>query len=192
MGRTLYHTVEDDGNPDLIRANAPFLCKDTSEQLEAWFGEGYYFWDTLIQLPHWWGKSHYIRRNKKYAICSTTLLCPNNEVLDLVGNVEQINDVREYVDILEQTPEYGSATFTAQFIINHMRRHTDFPYKAIRGCGTNSVSSDQNITKYRFPFSNRSQIDLCPAIQICVLDLSVIKRPMQIIYPEEYADNFTI
>ncbi len=64
MGRTLYHTVEDDGNPDLIRANAPFLCKDTSEQLEAWFGEGYYFWDTLIQLPHWWGKSHYIRRNK--------------------------------------------------------------------------------------------------------------------------------
>ncbi len=57
----LYQTVSDRDNADYIEDNAPFRC----ERKDAWLGEGYYFWDTLIKNAHWWGEIAY---NNEYVI----------------------------------------------------------------------------------------------------------------------------
>ena len=55
MNRIIYQTVEDRGNPDYVEQHGPFICTNKN----AWLGEGYYFWDTIIELAHWWGNLCY-------------------------------------------------------------------------------------------------------------------------------------
>lgn len=50
--RTLFQAVKDLDNPDEIEQNGPFKCR----REDAWLGEGYYFWDSFVELAHWWGR----------------------------------------------------------------------------------------------------------------------------------------
>ena len=50
--RTLFQAIKDLDNPDEIEQNGPFKCR----REDAWLGEGYYFWDSFVELAHWWGR----------------------------------------------------------------------------------------------------------------------------------------
>ncbi|MDE6453568.1 MAG: hypothetical protein K2L27_05120 [Muribaculaceae bacterium] len=177
----------------MILRDAPFFCSDKKGELKAWLGDGYYFWESFILLAHWWGKVHYRRKNKHYAICSTIFDCNDGEFLDLINNPSQIEDVQKVVDYLVATEEYKADKFTAQFVINFLRTKTPFPYKAIRVYGRD-CAADKSITQYRLNFNNNSSMHLCPEIQICVIDKSTIKLPVEIIYSSDTQslDNYTV
>lgn len=193
MKRTVFHTVRSDKDKDAILKNAPFFCKDDPNQLKEWLGSGYYFWETFEKLGKWWGIVHYIRAGKHFIICKTVFECPEEEMLDLVSNTEQLQDIQEIVDVLKARPEFKTQKFTAQFIIKLICEKAGVPFKAVRAYGQESSSSD-DITKYKFFFNRRSFFNGCPEIQICVKDLSVIKRPMTIVYcsEDDTGDAWTI
>lgn len=190
MKRTVYHTVRSGINKKEILRKAPFLCKDKPKQLKEWLGTGYYFWETFIKLGIWWGEVRYKRFDKNYIVCKTIFDCPEEYLLDLVNDTEQLLDIQVIVDALRKKPEFDESEFTAQFLINLICKKAKVPYKAIRAYGQESSSSDE-INQYKYFFNSKSYIHGCPEIQICVRDINVIKRPMQIAYCSEDYTNAT-
>ena len=43
-----------------------------------------------------------------------------------------------------------------------------------------------------FKKNNKAYLDLTPPIQFCVIDKAIITTPVDIIYPIEYSEGFTI
>lgn len=194
MNTTIYQTVAATPDKGKIIRDAPFKCEDDPEKLKEWLGSGYYFWDTFIELAHWWGQVHYKNRVKKnYVICQTSLVCEDDEILDLVGNLGQVKDVRDIVEQMRRCPEYNDKTFKAQTVINFIRYILKVPYKAVRAYGENS-SHDENIIQHRLKFSKSAYLNLCPEVQICVIDKSVIALPVAIVYnsEEQPIDSLTV
>lgn len=185
METTIFQTVESTFDKNRLIREAPFPCEDDPEELKEWLGSGYYFWDTFIELAHWWGRVHYkIKKHKPYAICETTLNCDDNEILDLVGNLGQVKDVRDIYGQMLNCPQYQGKSFRAQTVIDYIRNTLKAPYKAVRVYGENS-SQDKQIKKHRLKFSSNAFLNLCPEVQICVFDKSILNLPMQLIYCSE-------
>lgn len=181
MELDLLHTVADLDNVDYVESNAPFICRDRN----AWLGIGYYFWDTFIELAHWWGRSHY--KGNGYMICKTSCYLSDDEILDLVGNMSQLQDFKEYVSILRQ--QYPRTDWKVGGVIEHMKKINAFNYKAIRVNGESSAKRDTSITNMRMTFSpqnNIAYLDMCPQIQVCVIDRRILNLPVQVIFPECY------
>ncbi len=193
MKRTVYHTVRSGINKADIQRKAPFKSQDKPGQLKEWLGTGYYFWETFDQLGKWWGDVHYRRFGKHYIIFETQFDCPDEFLLDLVSNTEQLKDIQVIVDALRKRPEITDSEFTAQTIINLICNKAKVPYKAIRAYGQES-SRAEDINQYKCYFNTRSFFHGCPEIQICVRDLKVIKRPMILYYCSEdhIEDKWTI
>lgn len=191
--QTVFHTVRYSEDTDTLLRNAPFLCKDRPGELKEWLGDGYYFWEKRDQLAHWWGKVRYRRKGEHYIICRTVFDCPDNEFLDLIGNSDQIEDVREVVELMRLEPSFDATQFTAQAVIHFLRTRTPFPYKAIRAYGRD-CSADPEVKKYILPFSRHSSMHLSPEYQICVIDKSVIDLPMELYYSskEEELNGYTV
>lgn len=177
--KTIFHTVEDRENIDYVEQNAPFKCKSKS----AWLGEGYYFWDSFIELARWWGSHRY---NNLYFICKTICSYNKDDVLDLYNNIEQIQDFRKTTTLLK---EQFSKRVTVPFVIAFLKEKKLFSYKAIRA---NAINSFKGSEKLKFVEGNSAYLDLIPAIQICVLDKSVLQHPLKIIYPQKYSEEFTL
>ena len=176
----LYQTVDDRRNIKYVLENAPFKCTRD----DAWLGEGYYFWDTFINCAHWWGKNSY---GDKYMVCKTTCQYNENEILELDGNTKQIEQVRKYTTLLQA--KKGRA-LKACAIFNFMKRRPSFKYKAIRVNAINSYNNPDN--HILFKKNNKAYLDLTPPIQFCVIDKAIITTPVDIIYPIEYSEGFTI
>lgn len=196
MKRTVFHTVKATEDKDAIIRDAPFLCVDKADELEEkveWLGDGYYFWETFESLAHWWGKVRYLYRGSDYIICKTIFVCPEEDLLDLVGNTEQIQDIQMMVEEMKKNPVYAAPKYSAQFIINFIRLKTPFHYKAIRAWGRDA-SRDKSITQHIYYFDNKASIHLNPEIQICVIDRNVLKLPMEICYcsEEDSMDCWTV
>ena len=118
MKRTVFHTVRSGVNKKAIVKRAPFLCEDNTKKLKEWLGTGYYFWETFEKLGKWWGEVHYRARGKHYIILETMFDCPEEYLLDLVNDTEQLQDIQLIVDALRKKPEIDASEFTAQFIVN--------------------------------------------------------------------------
>lgn len=193
METTVYQTIESTKDKDKIIREAPFLCEDDPKELKEWLGSGYYFWDTFIELAYWWGRVHYLKRHKHYAICKTKLKCDSDAILDLVGNLEQVKDVQEIIHQMRVCPEFNSKTFKAQLVINYIRNILKVPYKAIRAYGENS-SRDKSIKDFRLKFSSQAFLNLCPEVQICVIDKSILDLPVEIVFCSELTsvDSLTV
>lgn len=184
MQGTLYHTVEDRSNPDDIEESAPFKCT------KGWLGDGYYFWDTFIINAHWWGDHCY---NGSYIICKTEYKIEDNEFLDLVGNTSQMEEFRNIVNTIKE--EYcAEKDITVPFVIKWLQNKKLFRYKAIRANGVRSKSNKnaEYTANIRFTEGNHAYLDLCPPIQVCVIDKSILVLPMKIVYPHYYCDGYTI
>ena len=182
----IYQTLEDRNNADYVERDGPFKCTN-----KPWLGNGYYFWDTFIELAHWWGRQGY---NDNYIICQAFIDKSLDDVLDLVGNTEQMKEFKEYVDILKRTVQKDK--ITVAFVIEYMKKTSkEFPYKAIRANFINSIKTDKNIKDNRLPGipSNTAYLDTTPSIQICIIDKSCIATDsFEIIYPEAYSKGYTI
>ena len=176
----LYQTVDDKRNTKYVLENAPFKCT----RHDAWLGEGYYFWDTFIDLAHWWGKKSY---GDKYMICKTTCQYNEDDILDLVGNTEQLDEVRKYTILLQ---ERKGCRLKVNAVLKFMKSRPSFKYKAIRANAINSYNNRDN--RISFIDKNKAYLDLMPPIQFCVIDKAIISTPVNIIYPIEYSEGFTI
>lgn len=182
MNCTVYHTVRSISDKKSILKNAPFFCEDIN--FKERLGSGYYFWETFEKLAKWWGLVHYRHHGKHFTILKTTFDCPKEYILDLVSNTEQLRDIQIIVDALRQKPEFKDSEFSAQFLIHLICKKAKGQFKAIRAYGQDSAKAKE-ITQYKYFFNPRSYFHGCPEIQICVKDLSVIKRPMEIVYSSE-------
>lgn len=189
MRRTVFHTVRSGINKREILEAAPFRCEDDPHKLKEWLGSGYYFWETFENLGKWWGKVHYLNRGENYIVCKTIFDCPDEYLLDLVSDTEQLQDIQTIVDALRNRPEFDATEFCAQFLVKLICEKAKVDYKAIRAYGQDSASADE-ITQYKYYFNAKSFFHGCPEIQICVKDLCVVKRPMEIVYcSEEHSDD---
>lgn len=184
--KTIFQTLADRGNPQEIIENGPYRCTKSP-----WLGEGYYFWDTFIELAHWWGEQGY---HGKYVITKMDIGFNPDEILDLVGNTEQIQMFYDYASLLSKT--LATTEITVGQVIEHMKAHTSFPYKAIR------VEGRRSLGYFSFPYLkhqlvfklyNKPYADFLPAIQICFVDKSILdKYQLSIVYPDFYMDNYSI
>lgn len=114
-------------------------------------------------------------------------------MLDLVSNTEQMLDIQNMVEEMKKNKIFGAKKYTAQFIINFIREKTPFDYKAIRAWGRDAANHN-SIRRHIYPFNQKSTLSLCPEIQICVIDKSVIRLPMTIHYcsNDEAIDSLTV
>jgi|WetSurMetagenome_2_1015567.scaffolds.fasta_scaffold276741_3 hypothetical protein len=185
--KDIYQTLEDRDNPDGIEINGPFKC----DRKDAWLGDGYYFWDTFIELAHWWGHKGY---NGNYIICKSNFKYENDDIFDLVGNTEHIMDFRKIGDYLRKNvykPE-----ISVRYIVDYMKTHVrDFrKYKAIRVNGIDSINGDERMLENRYYFNknNNAYLDCMPCIQLCVFSKKNIGGDnFKIVYPEMYCEDYT-
>lgn len=187
--KNIYQTVEDRNNPDEVESFGPFICNQNP-----WLGEGYYFWDTFIDMAHWWGWQGY---QGSYMICQASCEDNSEKIFDLLGETEHLQEVRVYKEFLEK--KNPGKKITVPFIIQHMRKHSgNFDYCAIRASAVDTVNKDiQNIKlmKNRVIFNSRNDayLDLTPPIQLCIIDKRKIGlKNYKVIYPEGYNQGFVV
>lgn len=167
----IYQTVADRNNPDYVEKSGPFLCSTNP-----WLGDGYYFWDNLLERAQWWGESHY---KGKYMICQAYANIEDNKYLDLAGNMEQLKYFEKCYRAIKN--KYGGKPKTIGFVIEKLKNDNNFPFQAVRVLSEN-CGGDEKV-----PFVSRSKsfFNFSPPMQICIYDKSTIKD-YHIIYPEEY------
>lgn len=185
----LYQTVEDRNNPDEIEANAPFCCKREN----SWLGDGYYFWDTLIENAHWWGDKSY--PSQGYVIVEFNCDWSAEKCFDLHGNMEHVKYFNEIVEFLREKRQITQDT-TVKWVIEFLKRTTDFEhkYEAIRIYGHYSKSRETT-KKILFSKSSKSNhyFELTPAVQICLFrKTSLHLSTGKIVYPIAYASEYVI
>ncbi len=165
MPKSLYHTIRKERIVTASLRMAPFRCVN-----DPWLGEGYYFWDSFIELAKWWGEVHY---GGNYIITETTATFNDDAVFDLVGNTDHMKFFAQYVDILENDLKCEA---TVAQVIEHLKKHTSFgkTFKAIRADGRLSIKNiPENLPyiKYvRFSLDHPQYLDLLPSIQYCVFE----------------------
>lgn len=173
----LYQTVKDKNNPDYVEESGPFLCSN-----DPWLGEGYYFWDNLLDRAHWWGMRHY---QNKYMICQAYAVIDEAKYLDLAGNMSQLNIFRKCYDAINEA--YSGKVQTISFVIAKLIKDNNFPYQAIRVLSENCGGDE------RIPYMNgyKSFFNFLPPMQICIYEKSTIKD-YHIIYPERYFQDIVV
>lgn len=187
----LYQTLEDRNNPDAIEQDGPFKCRrDTS-----WLGDGYYFWDSFIELAHFWGKNS---GYSDYIICSAEADLNENNCYDLFGNINHILDFKNIVQLLEKEGVIDNKT-TVKRIITYMKSKGLFQHNAIKVAGVNSISNQEENDQYtlRFNFIDHKKsdvyLDLIPPIQVCIFNCNKVSlKNYKIIYPDIYVEGFVI
>lgn len=131
-----YHTLEDRDNADEVEANGPFICTRKT----AWLGDGYYFWDSDLELAHEWGRIGYQLRGKQYLICQGEILC-DDFIFDLVGDVLHQKEFLAMMDLLlEQLPDNAEVRMVD--VLDFLRSNEVFPYNAIRAADNYSKSRE--------------------------------------------------
>lgn len=186
--KNIYQTVKDRNNPDDVELSGPFLCNRNP-----WLGEGYYFWDTFIDLAHWWGWQGY---QGSYMICQASCEDNRDKIFDLLGDTEHVLEMKAYKEVLEK--KNPGQKITVSFIIQHMRKHSNFDYYAIRASGVDTVNKDIKDLKLmnnriKFKSGNEAYLDLTPPIQICIIDKKGIGlKNYKVIYPDGYNQDFVI
>lgn len=188
--KTIYQTLEDRDNPDYIELHAPFKCN----RKNAWLGNGYYFWDTFIEIAHWWGEFSY---NNSYVICEASCDFNEENCLDLVGNTEHMLEFHNAINLLKKQKLIKNKTTVARILSFMKSKIPEFNYDAIRVYGINSIGNKEENKKYlyRLPFiTNQAQfLDYKPPIQICVFNKKRVNfRNFKIVYPDKYIIDFMI
>jgi len=187
MDITLYQTLEDRGNPEDVEDYGPFICRRKT----AWLGDGYYFWDTHIQLAHWWGKTAYGVNN--YIICKAKGVLDEN-CWDLHGNG---NHRLEYEAICDEIVKIGLSkrnSLLVADVISYVKSKGFFKFKAIRAFGIASIKpNNPDFQPFRMYFaeSGVSYLDLRPAVQICLLEKRALSlNSYMVVFPDDYNYSF--
>lgn len=176
----LFQTIKNTGNPQQIEKDGPYKCVRN----DAWLGEGYYFWDTFVDLAHKWGEVAY---NENYIICHSTCNGDLSYVYDLY-NPQILNEFREITTKLQTKIASENGKLYMKDIISLIRKKTTFKkYKAIRARFERSLTVERS----HINVSKNAYLDTTPAIQWCVIDKKFLSGPYKVIYPQEYcADSY--
>lgn len=163
----LYQTIEDRSNYAYVEQKGPFLCSRPN----AWLGTGFYFWDTFIDHAYWWGDCAYRKNNKHYIICHSKVEFSPGDLYDLCDS-NTLDEFHKIVDALLHA--YPHRTITVPFVIEHIKKHTSFTYKAIRVEDTSKTL--ENTIPFHVPYPTRYVVNmnLMPRRQICILDRTII------------------
>ena len=111
MPKSLYHTIRKERVVTASLQMAPFRCVK-----DPWLGNGYYFWDSFIDLAKWWGEVHY---GGNYIVTETTAIFNDDAVFDLVGNTDHMRFFAQYADILEKDLKCEA---TVAQVIEHLKQ----------------------------------------------------------------------
>lgn len=185
----LYQTVEDRDNPEHIELNAPFICDRT----DAWLGEGYYFWDTLIDNAHWWGKTVY--KQKGHVVLKFICDSINERCFDLHGNLEHLKYFNEIADFLKKEELVNKHT-TVEWMIEYLKQKADLDkrYDGIRVYGHYSRSGHKTVKMF-FKKDPRSiqYLELTPPVQLCLFRKDSFNlQPGVIVYPSHYVSGTVV
>jgi hypothetical protein len=188
---TVYQSLEDRNNLKVVRENGPFPCK----RKNAWLGEGFYFWDTHIELAHWWGK---VGCSNRYYIGKSSLEI-NQNCWDLHGNGNHQKEFEGIIKEMAIESLYENKKTTVRKVIEYIKKYIGFEnlYEGIRVLGCESISSNQPLNQKfleRVRFSDKASInayfDVKPAVQLCLFESSSLNRKgFEIVYPEYYDES---
>lgn|SRR5574344_364322 len=192
----IYQTLEERNNNDQVEKHGPYFCSlyDDSGRLkngikEPWLGEGYYFWDARINDAHWWGKTIYLREKKGYIVCHTQYDMHSHFLYDMVGDRAAFDDFIDCAQYLKTKLNLKIVCFPV--VLEYLKKHTDFYYKAIRVLPYISPKKNTDIT---FPTSGATKIELpmFEKVQICFFDNTLLVYPYIIIEKRHFYTYFTI
>lgn len=177
--KVLFQTLADKDNPDYVEENAPFLC----QKVNAWLGDGYYFWDTFIENAHWWGEKVH---SGNYIICK--FHCDfDDKCFDLVGNTEHLMAFHTIIKEMQRRDKIDVEKTSVRKILEFFNQKIGFEYEAIRVSGINSKSGTDYIHRLKFNPDKPQYLDYKPAIQVCIFTKTGLNlRNCKIVYPKEY------
>lgn len=149
-----FHTCKNENSEEYILQNAPFHSNPAVPQ---WLGQGYYLWTDSDHYAHLWGS--YSPRNNKYVILKFDFILDNSdEMLDLVGNVDDQlvfkNLIDEYQISLQKAISESKqvekrkaarsqlSKLCVSTVINFYRKKKCFPYKAVKAQDIDSNDSE--------------------------------------------------
>lgn len=171
-----YHTVEDRDNADEVEANGPFMCVRSN----AWLGDGYYFWDSDLDLAHEWGRFGYEVRRKKYLICQGEIQ-HDDCIFDLVGWIPHQKAFLTVMDLLLEQLPAGSEPRMVD-VLDFLRSNDVFPYNAIRAADKHSQSREVKFGGKRGEYAVLNQ-----RTQICLINKkNLVLASFRIIFPTKY------
>ncbi|WP_421803854.1 hypothetical protein [Flagellimonas sp.] len=182
----VYHTVDDQDNPDYIESNAPFKSDDK----KAWAGPGYYFWDSFIEYAHNWGKIHY---NGNYVICSGLLQeKAEGDCFDLLGNTEHMLYLEELTKKLKEKNPKEELTF--ERAIRYAKDNGLFPFKIIRITNVIKIypnDSAPNVLKLKDSGKRSSFMTIKKRIVIYIESMNDADlKDFNIEYPDKYIKGY--
>ena len=166
----IYQTIKNRGTHEMIERMGPIFGRHNT-----WLGPGYYFWDGAIELSHWWGRVHC---KGSYFICEAEAYIDQDEFFDLCGNTADMRVFRDITKALRDKHSFAEITVSA--VLNEMRKHTSFPYRAIRARSEHKIPENECM---KFVESDNNFMITLPAIQICFSNINPIKS-YHVIYPQ--------
>lgn len=170
----LFQTRKNTGNPLKIENGGPYKCV----REDAWLGQGYYFWDTFVELAHKWGKTAY---NNNYIICKSSCSDDNMSLVYDLYDPQTLKDLKN-ITIKIQTKMSNDRKLYMKDIINLIKSRPCFKkYKAIRARFDKSLTIQDN----HIDVLKNTYLDLTPPIQWCIIDKSILFNNYKIIYPQE-------
>ena len=190
---TIYQTLEYRNNNKEIEANGPYFCslRDTQGNIKTgvktpWLGEGYYFWDTRIEDATWWGETVYKSKGNGYVVCKTVYDAHSPLLYDLLGDIETFDEFVEIANMIKSN--YNNRKFSFVSVLQYLKEHTEFKYKAVRAMAVPSYSKSTNIC---FP-KDGLYLAQIKKVQICFFDKTLLQDPIKVIETQSCVTNFTI
>lgn len=192
--RKAFQTLEN-RDIDKIEKDGPFKCSKGN----AWLGDGYYFWDSFIEVAHWWGTDGAFYKTPGYVICQAFFEFNEEKCFNLVDNPEHLEMFNETKNVLRKEGLYEDNKTTVARIIEFLKRkNKSFNFEAIRAYGVNSIGknsfySNRTIFVYKNEKAGFQYLDSTPAIQICFFRKNSLGlNKYKIIYPPEYTDEYLV
>ena len=190
---TIYQTLEYRNNNKEIEANGPYFCslRDAQGKIKKgvkapWLGEGYYFWDTRIEDAKWWGETVYKSKGNGYVVCKTVYDAHSPLLYDLLGDIETFDEFVEIANMIKSN--YNNRKFSFVFVLQYLKEHTEFKYKAVRAMAVPSYCKSTNIC---FP-KDGLYLAQIKKVQICFFDKTLLQDPIKVIETQSCVTNFTI
>lgn len=191
MRTTGHHTCSNENGEEYIKQNAPFksIKKHKNQgggqkSYVPFLGEGYYYWDTDLEIAHSWGVNQY---QNQYAIVESQLELPGEkEFCDLVGNRKHMIQILELANKFRPN-ELKSGKLTLGVFIQVLKKlnRTDykgiFPYKAIRAVDLSHNPPKESRIKFA-EHASQSYMSLSPKLVICLIEKNGIVLDVDIIH----------